>query len=596
MVSRAPNLAPTGIANLADLRAIFTLICRWTATLSLVLAGANACQATSPPAVVHSQETQPTRARSAPASSTTPASEAITPEYLRNQVARVSANEFEGRGPGTPGDLKARAYLREQLAALGVAPGFEGQRWEQPLELVGLKAQLPSAWQFRRGDRTVSLALWEQYIAGSGVQTTSGAIDDAELVFIGYGIEAPEYGWDDFKGESVAGKVVLILNNDPDWDPTLFAGKTRLYYGRWTYKYENAARHGAVGALIVHTTPSAGYPYQVVQSSWGGEQFALPSNGPTSLQVKGWLTEEAAGSLVALAGQSLEQLQTRAHSRSFAPVPLGIKTSFRFSNQVERVQTANVVGRIAGSDPHLRDEYVVLSAHHDHLGVGKPDAGGDAIYNGALDNGAGVAQVLAIVKALQALATPPRRSLLVLFPGAEEAGLLGSQYFTEHLPVAAGKIAANLNFDGGNIWGRSRDITQIGKGKSSLDAIVAAVAARLHRTVQGDQFPDKGTFYRSDQFNFAKIGVPALYLKTGTDFVDRAPDWGKQQILAFEAKRYHQPSDQLEADWNFDGMVDDARFGFLAALEIANADHAPEWLPGDEFEAARRAALAAIAR
>src|SRR6185369_5585546 len=356
MVSRAPNLAPTGIANLADLRAIFTLICRWTATLSLVLAGANACQATSPPAVVHSQETQPTRARSAPASSTTPASEAITPEYLRNQVARVSANEFEGRGPGTPGDLKARAYLREQLAALGVAPGFEGQRWEQPLELVGLKAQLPSAWQFRRGDRTVSLALWEQYIAGSGVQTTSGAIDDAELVFIGYGIEAPEYGWDDFKGQSVAGKVVLILNNDPDWDPTLFAGKTRLYYGRWTYKYENAARHGAVGALIVHTTPSAGYPYQVVQSSWGGEQFALPSNGPTSLQVKGWLTEEAAGSLVALAGQSLEQLQTRAPSRFFAPVPLGIKTSFRFSNQVERVQTANVVGRIAGSDPHLRDE------------------------------------------------------------------------------------------------------------------------------------------------------------------------------------------------------------------------------------------------
>ena len=589
-------MARRWIGDLADLQANFRLF-RRTATLSLLFAaGASACQPTSPPAVAQNQEAQPTSAHSAAVSSSTTASEAITPEYLRNQVSRVSADEFQGRGPGTPGDLKARAYLREQLTALGVAPGFEGKQWEQPMELVGIKAQLPSAWQFRRGDRTASLALWEQYIAGSGVQTTAGAIDDAELVFIGYGIEAPEYGWDDFKGQSVAGKVVLILNNDPDWDPALFAGKTRLYYGRWTYKFENAARHGAVGALIVHTTPSAGYPYQVVQSSWGGEQFALPSNGPTSLQAKGWVTEEAARSLVALAGQSLEQLQAQAHSRAFAPVPLGIKTSFRFTNQIERVQTANVVGRIAGSDPHLRDEYLVLSAHHDHLGVGKPDAAGDSIYNGALDNGAGVAQVLAIVKALQALPTRPRRSILVLFPGAEEAGLLGSQYFTEHLPVAAGKIAANLNYDGGNIWGRSRDITQIGKGKSSLDAIVAAVATRLHRTVQADQFPDKGTFYRSDQFNFAKIGVPALYLKTGTDFVDRAPDWGKQQILAFEAKRYHQPSDQLEADWNFDGMVEDARFGFLAALEIANADRAPEWLPGDEFEAARRAALAAIAR
>ncbi|HYP97453.1 MAG TPA: M28 family peptidase [Polyangiaceae bacterium] len=566
---------------------------RTVALSGLLIAATAACQATSSPS--HAKSTEAVQTHSAPRASSSTASEAITAEYLRTQVSRISADEFEGRSPGTPGDQKARAYLREQLAALGVAPGFGGDHWEQPVELVGLKARLPTAWQFRRGERSVSLAFWEQYIAGSGVQTAAGAIEDAELVFIGYGIEAPEYGWDDFKGQSVKGKVVLVLNNDPDWDPALFAGKTRLYYGRWTYKYENAARHGAVGAIIVHTTPSAGYPYQVVQSSWGGEQFSLPSNGPTSLQLKGWVTEDAARSLVALADQSLERLRTAAQSRDFKPVPLGIKTSLRFENQVARVQTANVVGRIDGSDPHLRDEYVVLSAHHDHLGIGKPDATGDAIYNGALDNGAGVAQVLGIVKALQALPTRPRRSILVLFPGAEEAGLLGSQYFTEHPPIAAGKIAANINFDGGNIWGRARDITQIGKGKSSLDAIVAGVAARLHRTVQGDQFPDKGTFYRSDQFNFAKIGVPALYLKTGTDFIDRAPDWGKQQILAFEAKRYHQPSDQLESDWNFDGMVDDARFGFEAALEIANADRSPEWVPGDEFEAARRAALAAIA-
>jgi Zn-dependent M28 family amino/carboxypeptidase len=583
--------------HLAGHRAGFALMHHWAVRLGGVfLAITSACQPASPPTVAQPQEKQPVSTNSAPKSSPGSESQAITPEYLRNQISRVSADEFEGRAPGTPGDRKARAYLREQLVALGVAPGLSGGQWEQPVELVGIKAQLPSTWLFRRGDRKLSLALWEQYIAGSGVQTASGSIDDAELVFIGYGIEAPEYGWDDFKGQSVKGKVVVVLNNDPDWDPALFAGKTRLYYGRWTYKYENAARHGAVGAIIVHTTPSAGYPYQVVQSSWGGEQFSLPSNGPTTLQIKGWMTEEAARSLVALAGKSLEQLQTSANRREFAPVPLGIKTSLRFDNQVARVQTANVVGQIVGSDPRLRDEYLVLSAHHDHLGIGKPDANGDAIYNGALDNGAGVAQVLGIVKALQALPTPPRRSILVLFPGAEEAGLLGSQYFTEHLPVVAGRIAANLNYDGGNIWGPSRDITQIGRGKSTLDAIVARVAARLQRSVQSDQFPDKGTFYRSDQFNFAKIGVPALYLKSGTDFIGRPPDWGKQQILSFEAKRYHQPSDQLEPDWKFDGMVDDVNFGFLSALEIANADHAPEWVPGDEFEAARRAALAAIAR
>ncbi|HET7544998.1 MAG TPA: M28 family peptidase [Polyangiaceae bacterium] len=522
------------------------------------------------------------------------ASASVTGDYLRARVGEISSDEFEGRAPGTRGDLKARAHLSEQLAGLGVAPGSENRTWEQPVELIGLKSHFPRAWRFERGKQSVSLAWWEQYIAGSGVQTASGTVDRAEVVFAGYGIEAPEYGWDDFKGHSVQGKVLLLLNNDPDWDPQLFAGNTRLYYGRWTYKYENAARHGAAGAIIVHTTPSAGYPYQVVQSSWGGEQFALPSQGPPPLQLKAWVTEEAARSLVALSGQTLEQLQVAARSRAFVPVPLGLETSLHFENEVERVHTANVIGKIAGSDPVLKDEYVVLSAHHDHLGIGKPDASGDAIYNGALDNSAGVAQVLAIAKAIQALSPAPRRSLLVLFPAAEEAGLLGSQYFTEHLPVPAGKIAANLNYDGGNIWGRCRDITQIGRGKSSLDAIVARIAAQLERTVEADQFPDRGTFYRSDQFNFAKIGVPALYLKTGTDFIGRPAGWGKEQILAFEGKRYHQPSDQLTSDWNFDGMVDDARFGFLAAVEIANAEAAPTWLPGDEFEAARRSALAAL--
>ncbi|MET0795166.1 MAG: M28 family peptidase [Polyangiaceae bacterium] len=558
-----------------------------TRALTLLVATLGACA----PAPIHPGET-PSVVSDA---SLDAATAKITGEFLREQVNQLSADHFEGRGPGTRGDLAARAYLEAQLGALGVTPGRGADGWEQPVELVGLKAHLPSAWRFDRGTSNVSLAFWDQYIAGSGVQSPTGAIDKAEVVFVGYGIEAPEYGWDDFKGQSVKGKVVLVLNNDPDWDPQLFAGKTRLYYGRWTYKYENAARHGAVGAIIVHTQASAGYPYQVVQTSWGGEQFALPSNGPTSLQVKAWVTEDAARSLVALAGQTLEQLQDLARSRAFAPVPLGITTSLHFDNELEHLHTANIIGKITGSDPQLSEEYVVLSAHHDHLGIGKADATGDTIYNGALDNGAGLAQVLAIVKAVKALPQAPRRSLLVLLPAAEEAGLLGSQYFTEHSPIAAGKLAGNLNYDGGNIWGRSRDITQIGQGKSSLDAVVVQIAARLGRTVKADQFPDRGSFYRSDQFNFAKIGVPALYLKTGTDFIGRPAEWGKEQVLSFEAHRYHQPSDQLGPDWNFDGMIEDARFGFLAALQIANSTQLPTWNAGDEFEAARHAALSALA-
>jgi Zn-dependent M28 family amino/carboxypeptidase len=292
----------------------------------------------------------------------------------------------------------------------------------------------------------------------------------------------------------------------------------------------------------------------------------------------------------------LAELQAAAHDQSFVPVPIGITTSVRFDNQIERVPTANVFGVIPGSDPRLRDEYVIISAHHDHLGIGKPDATGDAVYNGALDNAAGMAQVLGITTAFSVAESPQRRSILVLFPAAEEAGLLGSQYFAEHPPVAAGKIAANVNFDGGNVWGRTRDVTQIGRGKSSVDAVLDRVAAAEGRVVKSDQFPDRGSFYRSDQFSFAKIGVPALYLKTGTDVIGRPPSWGTEQILSFEAHRYHQPSDQLDPSWNFDGMVADAQLAFRVAAELANAEQLPSWVPGDEFEAARRAALTEVQR
>jgi Zn-dependent M28 family amino/carboxypeptidase len=416
------------------------------------------------------------------------------------------------------------------------------------------------------------------------------------VVFVGYGIQAPEYGWDDYKGADLKGKVLLMLNNDPESDPKLFEGKRRLYYGRWTYKYESAARQGAVGAILIHTEHSAGYPFQVVQSSWSGEQFELPAEGEPTVQIKGWLTLDASRRLAALAGKDLDQLLAAAEKKTFRPVPLGVRTSIDFTNALGRVRSANVLGLLEGSDPQLKNEVIVYSAHHDHLGVGKPDATGDAIYNGAVDNASGVAQILGIARAFAALPAPPRRSILFAAVAAEEQGLLGSKYYALHPTFPAGRIAANINYDAGNIFGRTKDITYIGMGKSSLDGVVVAAAAMQGRRVVGDQFPDKGSFYRSDQFNFAKVGIPALYLDGGTEFVGQDPEFGRRKAEEYTARDYHQPSDQWTTDWNFDGLVEDAIVGFYAGLSIATSDAMPTWNPGDEFEAARKKALAEAGR
>jgi Zn-dependent M28 family amino/carboxypeptidase len=519
----------------------------------------------------------------------------ITADFLRERIATFSSDEFEGRGPATPGDTKARQWIIEQLKQIGFEPGGADGSWEQPFDVVGITTQMPKQWTFERGGKKESFKWWDEYIGSSGIQAERGSIKNAEVVFVGYGIQAPEYEWDDFKGQDLKGKVLLMLNNDPDWDPNLFAGETRLYYGRWTYKYESAARQGAAGAIIIHTTPSAGYPFQVVQTSWSGEQVELPAEGEPRITVRTWMTEDAAKRLVALAGHDLDKLVEAAKSKDFAPVSLGIKTSLDFTAKLNRSQTANVYGVLRGSDPKLADEYIIYTAHHDHLGIGEPDANGDRIYNGAMDNATGVVQLLAIGKAMKALPKPPRRSIMLLFVAAEEQGLLGSQYYAEHPTVPPGKIAANINYDGGNIWGRARDIVYIGMGKSTLDQYVDAIARLQDRRLTPDQFPDRGFFYRSDQFNFAKIGVPALYLDTGTDFIGKDAEWGKARLHEYEQKHYHQPSDEISDDWNFEGMIEDAQLGFYVGLNIANADEMPTWTPGDEFEAARKKALEEVA-
>ena len=515
----------------------------------------------------------------------------ITADLMREYVIEISDDKYEGRGPGSRGDAAARKYLADRMADMGLQPGAADGSWEQPFDLVGVTSDQPSTWTFRNRDGELTLAQWDDFIVSSGVQGERAEIVDAELVFVGYGIQAPEYDWDDFKDADLVGKVLVIMNNDPDWDPDLFAGDTRLWYGRWDYKYLSAARQGAAGAIIIHTSPSAGYPFQVVQTSWTGEQFELPAGDEPRNQANAWVTEDSARRLVEMAGFDLDELRTAADNRDFEPVPLGITTSLAFDVSINRVSTANVLGLMPGSDPELTDQVVIYTAHHDHLGIGTPNEEGDTIYNGAMDNASGVSQLMAIAKALLTLDEAPRRSILFALVGAEEQGLLGSKYYATYPTFQAGKIAANINYDGGNIWGKTHDVTFVGLGKSSIDSIVEGIAKEQGRIVKPDQFPDRGYFYRSDQFSFAKIGVPALYLDTGTDFVDRSPNWGREQVNHYTDVNYHQPSDEYDDSWNFDGMIEDATLGFWTGLAIANADEMQRWNPGDEFEAARLKAL-----
>ncbi len=518
----------------------------------------------------------------------------ITAERMREYVVEIADDRYEGRGPGSRGDAAARRYLAERMAAMGLEPGAADGTWQQPFDLVGMTADQPASWEFRTGETALTLRQWDEFIVWSGLQAERAEAADAEVVFVGYGIQAPEYDWDDYKGRDLRGKVLLMMNNDPDWDPDLFAGDTRLWYGRWGYKIESAARQGAVGAIIIHTTRSAGYPFQVVQTSWTGERFELPAGDEPRTVFNAWVPEAAARELVAMGGYDLDRLRESADNRDFEPVALGVTTSIALDVDTRRVSTANVLGLLRGSDPDLADEVVVYTAHHDHLGVGMPNEAGDTIYNGAMDNASGVSQVMVIAEAFLSLPRAPRRSILFALVGAEEQGLLGSEFYAEHPTFPPGKIAANVNYDGGNIWGNTRDVTFIGLGKSSLDSIVTAIAAEQGRVVKPDQFPDRGYFYRSDQFNFAKVGVPALYLDTGTEFVDRPAGWGKQQVNHYTNANYHQPSDEYDDSWNFDGMIADAELGFRTGLAIANADEMPSWNPGDEFEAVRIEALRAL--
>ncbi len=524
------------------------------------------------------------------------AASAITGEFLREAVTRLASDEMMGRAPGTRGDDFTREYLVRRLEAAGCRPAFvDGLMWEQPFSIVGMTTDLPEQWSFlnKAGDE-ISITRWDEYMGASGVQQPTAGFEGAEVVFVGYGITATEELWDDFKGADLRGKVLLMLNDDPEWDDALFAGRRKLYYGRWTYKYESAARQGAAGAIIIHTTPSAGYPWQVVQNSWSGEQFEVPADDEPRVQLQSWMTKDAARELVSFAGHDLDVLIESARDRAFQPVSLGLTTSIDLAVELRRTDTANVGGILPGSDPELGDEVVIVSAHHDHLGEGEPDASGDRIYNGALDNGVAMAQVLALAEAVARLPELPRRSVLFLFVAAEEQGLLGSKYFASRPTVPPGRIAADINFELGNIWGRTSDVTIFGKGKSTLEDTLIDLAAEQGRYVTEEKTLRAGWYYRSDQFSFARIGVPAIWFKSGTDYIGRTEDWGEVQQARWIERNYHRPNDEVDESWDYSGLVEDAHLAFRLVLAVANAEEMPSWYPGDEFEDERLASLAQL--
>ena len=522
------------------------------------------------------------------------ASQLITEEFIREIISEISDDSYEGRGPATAGDEKTRKYLADRMAELGLEPAGIDGTWEQPFDMVSVTTHPPDLWTFEGHGKSVAFKQYEQFTINGNNQQPRSEVTNAELVFAGYGIQAPEFAWDDYKNIDVTGKIVLLMNNDPDWDPELFAGETRLWYGRWDYKFLTAAKNGAAGAIIIHTTPSAGYPFQVLQTSNIGPQMELPIGDEPRNQFTSFIVEDAAKELVAMAGMDLDELREAAYNSDFEAVPLGITTSIGMDIDISRVTTANVLGLIPGSDHDLKDEVVIFSAHHDHLGIGPANAEGDTIYNGAMDNASGVAQVIAMARAFKALPEAPRRSILMCLVGAEEQGLLGSKWYADNPTYRPGKIAANLNYDGGNLHGETHDIVYVGFGKTSIDELVIKYAAGQDRTVKPDQFADRGYFYRSDQFSFAKIGVPAVYLEPGTDYVDRPPEWGRQRVEEYTAHHYHQPSDEYDPNWDLSGMIQDALVGFWTGLAVANADEMPTWNEGDEFEAVRLEALAAV--
>jgi Zn-dependent M28 family amino/carboxypeptidase len=515
----------------------------------------------------------------------------INEATLKAHIRFLSDDMLEGRGTGARGGELAAKYIAAQLEALGAKGAGENGSFFQPVALVGVKADPGTTLTISGASGSETFKFADDFVAFTGAQTESVDVD-ADLIFVGYGIDAPEQKWNDYKGNNdYRGKILVMLVNDPPAtaaEPNLFGGKTLTYYGRWTYKYEEAARRGAAGVILLHTDESAGYGWNVVRTSNGSWRFDIARTAEDTtpfLQFRSWVTNDAAQRLMKLAGQDLATLRAKAATRDFQPVNLGLKGKLNLKSEVKRVAAPNVVGVLEGSDPQLKNEYVVYSAHWDHLGVGAPNKNGDTIYNGALDNASGVAVVLGIAETIARtpLAQRPKRSSMFLFPTAEEQGLLGAEWFSKHPVVPIERIAANVNLDSMNVLGPTKDFIPLGAERSSLKAVVDAVARDMGLRVSPDARPEQGSFFRSDHFPFAKVGVPSISLKEGDDYVGHSKEWGEEQFKAYNTAHYHQPSDEMRDTWDYRGMIQEAEIALAIGRRIADMPEKPRFNPGDEF-------------
>jgi Zn-dependent M28 family amino/carboxypeptidase len=515
--------------------------------------------------------------------------ETITEETLMEHITVLSSDDFMGRGPATIGEEKTVNYLLEQYRSYGLKPAF-GTSFVQDVPVVSYRT-VPEETSLKfNGANTGDLIFAKDFVVTPANSEIMNTLDGAELVFVGYGIQAPEEDWDDYKGMDMTGKIIVIKNSDPNQDSTKFGGKARLYYGRWDYKFEMARTVGAKGVLIIHTLGTAGYPWSVVANSWGAGQFKLADGKVESTSVvQGWITSDLAVKLFTAAGLDLPALMDTAERQDFQPVPLkGVTMDLSLKGEFRDLTVKNVGGIIEGTD--LRDEYVVFTAHHDHLGVGTP-VDGDSIYNGARDNASGTSAFLNLAKAYSKMNMKPRRSLLFLAVGAEEKGLLGAKYYAANPTVDPGKMAANVNIDGLNVFGKTTDITYVGLGRSDIDDLLLPLAESLGKTVNPDLQPEQGFFYRSDHFAFARIGVPAFYGGMGSNFIGKPEGYFNEVVETYNRLNYHTVTDEVTSDWDMSGAVDDVRLYFLLGKKLANADAKRSWRAGDEFEAARLKSL-----
>ncbi|GAB3195143.1 M28 family metallopeptidase [Pontibacter aydingkolensis] len=528
-----------------------------------------------------------------------PALQSITAADILRHTTVLASDAFEGRSPATPGEDSTVNYLTRQFRQMGLQPGNPDGTYVQEVPMFGYTPQ-PTA-TIKSGGKSINLNFPTDYVAVTRQYVPSVNVANSELVFVGYGIVAPEYGWDDYKEVDVKGKTIVMLVSDPpipspanpdQLDSTMFGGKAMTYYGRWTYKYEIAAEKGAAAAIIIHETGPAGYPYEVISGSHSREGFEIiaPNKNMDRAKVEAWITEEKARELFSATGRSFEQMKQAAIKKDFKPVPLNATASFNIKNKLREVKSRNVIAKLEGSDSKLKNEYVVYTAHWDHLGK-DPSLQGDQIYNGALDNASGTAGLLEIAEAFTKMETKPKRSILFLAVTAEEKGLLGSKYYATNPLYPLQKTVANINMDVLNAYGPTEDVVVIGYGSSTLEDVLADAAAVQNRRIVPEASPEKGSFYRSDHFEFAKQGVPALYSKSGVVARNQPADYVQKWQDKYTANDYHKLSDEVKDDWNLEGAVEDLRLFLRVGTKVANTEKIPEWKPGTEFKARREAML-----